>query len=186
MTTLEGRALARLRIPVLAGAALALATGGAAPSGAQSPEAGGSRAMGFEAVITGAYEGKVSGAGVLKFLPKAVYGKRSYYFLADGQGVRPHGVTFVLPLGTGRGEHVLKNPSPFDIGTVPSVRVDRDMGSATVSADRNTSGTLELTAFPDDAGKLRGSEVAGRFEFETENGKGERITVKGEFSFKLK
>jgi hypothetical protein len=143
-------------------------------------------AAGFEAVITGAYNGKVSGVGVLKFLPQGGFKKQGYFFLADGQGIRPFGVTFVVPRGISPGKHTLKSPSPFGIGTVPSVRVDRDMGKSTVSADKNTSGFLNLTAFPDDEKKLSGSDVAGSFEFETEGLRGEKITVKGRFTFKVK
>lgn len=142
--------------------------------------------VGFEAVITGSYEGKVSGSGVLMLLPEAGFDKQGYFFLADGQGVRGHGVTFVLPRGLVPGSHKLASPSPLKIGTVPSVRVDRDLENSVVSADKNTSGYLDLIAFPEDERSLSGSDVAGNFEFETKNLKGETITVKGSFSFKIK
>ena len=142
--------------------------------------------VGFEAVITGTYEGKASGNGVLVLLPNAGFEKKGYFFLSDGRGLRPHGVTFVLPRGLAPGKHALGNPSPFDLEKVPSVRVDRDMGNATESSGRNTSGSLDLTRFPDDESKLSGSDVAGSFEFQTENPKGERISVTGKFSFKVK
>ena len=119
---------------------------------------------GFKVVITGAYEGKVSGVGVLQLLPQGGFRKQGYFFLADGRGLRPHGVTFVLPLGIGVGKHPLSNPSPLDSGTVPSVRVDRDTGTAVVSSERNTAGFVELTSFPADENKLSGASVAGRFE----------------------
>ena len=157
-----------------------------APSQAQQPEASNSKDVGFEAAITGSYEGKVSGAGVLKLLPRAGFKKQGYFFLADGQGIRPFGVTFVLPRGLGPGKHTLKSPSPLDIGTVPSVRVDRDMGKSTEYADKNTSGFLNLIAFPGDERKLSGSDVMGNFEFETEGLGGEKIAVKGRFTFKVK
>jgi hypothetical protein len=142
--------------------------------------------VGFEAVITSTYEGKVSGNGVLVLLPDAGFEKQGYLFLSDGRGIRPHGVTFILPRGLAPGKHALGSPSPFDLGKMPSVRVDRDIGSATESSDRNTSGYLDLTSFPDDESKLPGSDVAGSFEFRTENPKGERISVTGKFSFKVK
>lgn len=150
---------------------------------AASQEEESERSAGFEAVITGAYEGRVSGPGVLKLLPEAGFDRQGYFFLADDQGLRPHGVTFVLPRGTGPRRYMLESPSALDIGTVPSVRVDRDLGQATVSAAKNTSGFLELTAFPGEETGLTGSEVAGRFEFETEDSEGERIRVTGRFSF---
>lgn len=140
-------------------------------------------AVGFEAVIAGAYDGEVRGAGVLKLLPEAGFDKQGYYFLSDGQGIRPHGVTFVLPRGLAPGKYALENPSPLELGTVPSVRVDRDMGDSVVSADRKTAGTLELAAFPDDETRVSGSEVRGTFELETEDLEGRRITATGTFAF---
>lgn len=145
-----------------------------------------SQDIGFEAVITGSYGGEVSGSGVLKLLPEAGFDKQGYFFLADGQGIRPHGVTFVLPRGLAPGHHVLKSPSPLDIGKVPSVRVDRDIRDSVVSADKSTSGFLELIRFPSNETELRGSDEIGNFEFETEDKNGERIKVKGSFSFKIK
>lgn len=164
--------------------ALVLPFCGEMPSQADGPGPSATTDVGFEAAITGSYEGEVSGAGVLVLLPKAGFENQGYFFLADGRGIRPHGVTFILPRGLVPGKHVLKSPSPFDIGTVPSVRVDRDMGDAVRSADRNTRGFVELVAFPNDEGTLRGSEVTGSFEFETEDSTGETIMVKGKFSFK--
>ncbi len=143
-------------------------------------------AVGFEAVITGSYEGNVSGTGVLVLLPKARFEKLGYFFLADAQGIRPYGVTFILPRGLAPGKHILESPSPLNIGTVPSVRVDRDMGNSVLSADRNTSGFVDLTAFPNDERKLSGSDVVGSFDFQTEDPKGKKIAVKGKFSFKIK
>lgn len=142
--------------------------------------------VGFEAAITGAYEGEVSGNGVLVLLSEAGFEKQGYFFLSDGQGIRPHGVTFVLPRGLVVGKHTLESPSPLDIGTVPSVRVDRDVGSGVVSAAKNTSGFLEITSFPEDEGRLTGSDVAGHFEFQSENSKGETVRVTGTFSFKVR
>ena len=142
--------------------------------------------MGFEAYISGSYEGQVRGDGVLKFLPNAGFKKQGYFFLADGQGVRPFGVTFVFPQGISRGKHRLNSPSPFDIGTTPSVRVDRDLGKSVASAERNTSGFLNLTAFPSGERNLSGSTVRGNFEFQTESRAGEKISVKGWFSFNVR
>jgi hypothetical protein len=141
---------------------------------------------GFKAVIAGSYEGAATGSGVLMLLPDAGFTKQGYFFLADGRGLRPHGVTFILPRGISEGRHELTSPSPLNIGTVPSVRVDRDTGDAIVAADRNTSGFLELTVFPSDQSKLAGSDVAGRFEFVTEDAEGRKIDVTGTFSFKAK
>ena len=141
---------------------------------------------GFKAVIAGSYEGAATGSGVLMLLPDAGFTKQGYFFLADGRGLRPHGVTFILPRGISPGHHELTSPSPLKIGTVPSVRVDRDTGVAIVAADRNISGFLELTVFPSDQSKLVGSDVAGRFEFVAEDAEGRKIDVTGTFSFKAK
>ena len=140
---------------------------------------------GFEARIEGAYEGQVSGAGVLVFLANAGFDKQGYYFLADGRGIRPHGVTFILPRGLATGRYELTSTSPFDIGTVPSVRVDRDIGNATISSEKNTSGIIVLNAFPIDTSELSGSNVAGNFEFQTEDRDGQTVMVKGVFSFRV-
>jgi len=107
-------------------------------------------------------------------------------FLSDGQGTRLHGVTFVLPRGRAPGKHELESPSPSSVGTVPSVRVDRNMGDSVLSFEKNTSGSLDLIAFPEGEDRLSGSDVAGSFEFETEDLKGRKITVRGEFSFVVK
>jgi len=135
--------------------------------------------------MTGSYEAEVSGIGVLVFLPEGGLEKQGYFFLSDGQGIRPHGVTFVLPPGIAPGKHRLESPPPLSIGTVPSVRVDRDMGDSVLSSEKNTSGFLDLTAFPDDRSRSSGSDVTGSFEFETEDLKGQEIRVKGRFSFEV-
>jgi len=148
-----------------------------------SSAASGTGAVGFEAIIKGAYEGEVVGSGVLKFLPEAGFNKRGYYFLSDGQGIRPHGVTFVLPRGLAPGQHPLTSPLPLEVGTVPSVRADRDIGNAVLSLEKNTTGTLDLRAFPSDESSLNGTKVAGSFQFETEDPQGRRIAVTGTFFF---
>lgn len=123
--------------------------------------------------------------GVLKLLSKAGYWKQGYFFLADGRGLLAHGVTFVLPRASTLGKHQLANPSPFDLGTLYSVRVYRDLGNAVASFDRNTTGFLNVTAFPNDENKLNGSMIAGKFAFESEDPKGRRVSVTGKFSFKI-
>lgn len=181
----EGKKLG-IRILFLACLAMILPSCDEKTSRAESYEASQSKDVGFEAVITGSYQGEVSGTGVLMLLPEAGFEKQGYFFLSDGQGIRPHGVTFVLPRGLTPGKHMLENPSPLDVGTVPSVRVDRDMGDSVLSSGKSTSGFLDLIAFPDDENRLSGSAVKGSFEFETQDPKGQKITVKGTFSFKVK
>ena len=67
-----------------------------------------------------------------------------------------------------------------------SVRVDRDIGDSVLSFETNTSGFLDLMAMPDDETSVSGSHVVGSFQVETEDRTGEKITVKGKFSFKAK
>jgi hypothetical protein len=141
--------------------------------------------QGFEAQIKGAYEGRVFGTGVLKFLENAGYDKQGYYFLADGRGIRPHGVTFILPRGMATGRYELTSTSPFNIDAEPSVRVDRDTGNATISSERNTSGFIIVDSFPVDESKLCGSNVVGNFEFQTVDRDKQPIKVKGSFSFRV-
>ena len=101
--------------------ALILPSCGEAPSEAESPEPSKTEDVGFRAVITGSYEGEVSGIGVLMLLPEGGFEKQGYFFLSDGQGIRPHGVTFVLPRGLAPGKHQLESPLPLSIGTVSDV-----------------------------------------------------------------
>ncbi len=140
MALREKMVISRFRILCFVCFTLLLPSCDEAPSQPASPNASKFKAAGFEAVITGAYNGMVSGVGVLKLLPNAGFKKQGYFFLSDGQGIRPFGVTFVLPRGLGPGKHILRSPSPFEIGTMPSVRVDRDMGKSTVSADISATG----------------------------------------------
>ena len=60
------------------------------------------------------------------------------------------------------------------------------MADSVLSSEMNTSGFLDLTAFPDDENKSDESDVTGSFEFETEGLKGQKITVNGKFSLKVK
>lgn len=137
---------------------------------------------GFSATVTGAVEGRVSGEGVLHFIENDGRGCKGYYFLADGRGLRDYGVTFTLPAGTQAGRFALESPHPLDVGTVASVRVDHDAGDRTLSWEQNTTGMLNLSAFPQGGGGL----VEGDFEFQTENANGDRVRVKGSFSFTAK
>ena len=186
MTLQLTKRFSTVRFSLLLYAGLILPSCDDASTQAENSASSESQDAGFEAVISGAFEGQVSGNGVLVFLPQGGFDKQGYYFLADGQGVRAHGVTFILPPGLTAGKHELASPAPLDIGTVPSVRVDRDMGDSVASSDRNTTGFMDLTAFPNDVSEMSGADVAGSFAFETEDAKGQVIAVKGTFSFKVR
>lgn len=157
-------------------ASVMLAPGAA---GAEGEEA----QAGFTARIGGAYEAEITGPGVLVYLPTGGWERKGAYFVADAQGVRPHGITFVLPADIGPGRHELQNPTPFELGTVVSVRVDRDVDGTVVSAQRDTSGYLDLDSFPDGAKEPNGAAVSASFAFETEFTDGARIGAEGAFSF---
>lgn len=178
--------LRTLSLACLACLALFLTSCGERPSQTGIPAPSETKAVGFEATVSGAYEGKVSGTGVLVLLPEAGFAHQGYFFVADGQGIRAHGLTFVLPRGIAPGKHTLESPAPLNIGTAPSVRVDRDMGDSVSSSQLNTSGFLDLIAFPHSENQLSGSDVTGSFEFETEDLRGRRISVSGRFSFTVK
>ena len=100
-----------------------------------------------------------------------------------GRGIRPHGITFIVPRGLSVCKYELKNPSPLEIGQVLSVRVDRDLNNATVSSQSNTLGFLQLQSFSSEETKLKDNTIAGKFEFTTEDSKGKKITVRCKFNF---
>jgi hypothetical protein len=133
----------------------------------------------FTATISGAYQGQVAGPGAYVLLPEAGFEKQGYFFLADGRGLRPHGITFILPRGMEPRRYSLESVSPFDMGITPSVRVDHDTGTATLSSDRNTQGFLKFRSVP-------GDNVSGNFDFTTEDIDGKQINVSGRFSFATK
>lgn len=84
--------MSRFQFPFMACFALILVSCDAPPSQGESVEPFTNNEAGFEAVITGSYEGNASGAGVIKFVPGAGFDKQGYFFLSDGQGIRDHGV----------------------------------------------------------------------------------------------
>lgn len=144
------------------------------------------RADGFVAEVTGSVSGRVAAPGVVRFLPPADLGHRirpGYFFVADGTGVRPLGITFSIPAGVEPGTYDLVSAHPMDAGTAFEVRVDHSVGSRTESFELDTDGTITIDAFPDTVGDVRGQRVAGSFEFETRDRSGRRVEAEGRFDF---
>lgn len=134
----------------------------------------------FEARIDGGYEAGIEGPGAYVRVPGSSFAPQGYWFLADDRGDRPHGVTFVLPVGIEEGRHELQDPQPFEMGTVPSVRIDRLAGNTVLSSTGPTEGWIELDAIPED---VRGGPLTGRFSFETVMPERGPVTVEGRFDF---
>ncbi len=114
---------------------------------------------------------------VTRNIAKMQPGRSSYVLVCDEDGM-------VVPPENLVGR---RNRGVSDRDWIPSLaRVDRDMGISALSSEKNTSGFLNLIAFPDDENSLSGSDVTGSFEFETEDLKSQKVTVKGKFCFKVK
>lgn len=141
---------------------------------------------GFAAEVTGAVTGKVSGPGLIRFLPtgETSFGARpGYFFIADDSGVRDLGVTFTIPAEVRPGTHDLVSAPPLDVGKEFEVRVDHSLADVTDSFERETEGTITIEAFPDSPDDLSGSRVKGSFQFSTRDSKGREIKASGSFDF---
>ncbi len=140
----------------------------------------------FTAEISGSITGRVSGPGIVSFLPPSdsSFGPRpGYFFIADDTGVRDLGITITIPSNTQPGKYQLVSVGPMNVGKDFEVRVDRSVGNRTESFQTNTTGTITLEQFPEDGSNIAGSPVRGHFEFTAEGKGGQRVTVKGTFDF---
>lgn len=143
-------------------------------------------AEGFVAEISGAVTGRVSGPGLVRFVPArdAPAGRRpGYYFVADDSGVRELGITFTIPANTESGTYQLVSAHPMEIGEAFEVRVDHSVADRTESFGSNTTGTISVEAFPNSDTEIAGSRVLGSFEFSTQRSDGQEITGTGRFDF---
>ena len=155
-------------------------------SSCNTPQAPPATPDNFKAEVSGSIQGKVSGPGVVTFIPPSenLAGSRpGYFFIADDTGVRDIGITFTIPLGTKPGKYQLVSAGPLDVGTKFSVRLDRSIESRTESFQDNTTGTMTLKEFPQDSSKIKGTSVQGTFDFTTAGKDGEKVTATGEFGF---
>jgi hypothetical protein len=140
----------------------------------------------FVAEISGAVTGRVSGPGLIRFLPPsdANFGPRpGYFFVADDSGVRELGITFTIPANTQPGTYQLVSAHPMDAGKEFEVRVDWSVGNRTESFQANTEGTITIEAFPNDGNNVAGRRVTGSFDFSTQDRNAREITAKGSFDF---
>ena len=140
----------------------------------------------FTTEVSGSIKGKISGPGVITYLPpsEASFGSRpGYFFIADDTGVRELGITFSIPSKTTPGTYQLKSAHPIDIGKEFEVRLDKSTENQTVSFRSNTKGSITLEEFPSDPNKVAGSIVKGTFNLSAENSSGERVTATGAFEF---
>jgi hypothetical protein len=140
----------------------------------------------FVAEVSGAVTGRVSGPGLIRFLPPSEvnFGTRpGYFFVADDSGVRELGITFTIPANTQPGTYQVVSAHPMDAGKEFEVRVDRSVGTRTESFQANTQGTITIEAFPNDGNNVAGHRVTGRFDFSTQDRNGREIIAKGSFDF---
>jgi hypothetical protein len=140
----------------------------------------------FDADVSGAFKGKVSGPGVIKYLPpsEVSFGSRpGYFFIADATGVRDFGIIFTIPANTTPGTYPLKTAHPMDVGKGFEVRLDKSTDNRTVSFQSNTTGSITLEEFPEDPNNITDAIVKGTFKFSTENSNAERVNAEGVFEF---
>jgi hypothetical protein len=139
---------------------------------------------GFSGKVSGAFEGEITGPGIVTHLAarEAVLGRRpGYYMIANDTEGKELVITFRIPEGTKPGTYQLVSEDPTEVGEDFEVRVETIEDNTPVSYRLNTEGTLTLEAFPSEADALSDTTISGTFEFETENGAGERVSVKGGF-----
>jgi len=161
------------------GGLLSFACDGAEPS----KEASG----GFEAEVSGTVAGRVSGPGIVQYVPpsEANFGSvPGYFFVADDTGVRDLGITFTIPANTQAGTYQLVSAHPMDVGREFEVRVDHSEGDRTESFGADTRGTIQLESFPKDGEVLQGHPIKGSFDFVTQDRDGRDVTVSGSFDFR--
>ena len=167
--------------PLLLACLLVVGCGGSKEAPPQS-----TNSTNVTAELSGSASGRVTGSGVLTYFPASasVVGERpGFWFIADGTGERPLGLTIVVPDNTEPGDYELTSPHPMEMGTKFELRVDQTKGNRVVSYNKNTSGTLTLDSFPKDHESLSETEVMGRFSFSTENTDGDVVSGTGSFQF---
>lgn len=137
----------------------------------------------FAGEVSGEFTGKVVGDGVLKRQNSGGTDGQGYFYLADDEGERDLGVTFVLPNNVAPGHHPIASAGDSETGKVFSVRIDRDMGSTLHSMEKNAEGYLDIVRFPGDGGK---GPVTGTYDVTVEDADGKAVRVTGVFDFVAK
>jgi len=151
---------------------------------------------GFIADVSGAVNSKVSGDGIVTYLPPKerdnITGNRpGYYLLANNLLANPPDelepiITFRIPHGAQPGNYLLTTPDPLKIGEDFDAQVEMVKEGELVSYQSNTEGTITLDNFSLDhnQGETHTTNtVKGTFQFITENNEGEQVSVNGTFDF---
>jgi hypothetical protein len=153
---------------------------------------------GFTANVSGAVNGKVSGAGIVTYLPPKegdfVTGRNrpGYYVLANNllpntQNGRAFIITFRIPDGAQAGNYHLRPPDPLKVGEDFDAQVEIVEGGQSISYHSNTEGTITLDHFSSDPMfpdiSNNNGNIKGTFHFVTENLEGEQVVVNGAFDF---
>lgn len=151
---------------------------------------------GFIADVSGAVNSKVSGSGIVTYLPPKerdnITGNRpGYYLLANNLLATPPDeqepiITFRIPDGAQPGNYLLTTPDPLKIGEDFDAQVEMVKEGEFVSYQSNTEGTITLDNFSPDhnQGETHTTNtVKGTFQFITENNEGEQVSVNGTFDF---
>lgn len=137
----------------------------------------------FAGEVSGEFSGKVAGDGVLKHQTDGGPDGQGFFYLADDEGARDLGVTFVLPNNVAPGHHAIASADDAEQGKVFSVRIDRDMGTTLHSMEKNAEGYLDIVRFPNDGGK---GPVTGSYDITVEDSEGKAVRVTGVFDFVAK
>jgi hypothetical protein len=137
----------------------------------------------FAGEVSGEFTGKVVGDGVLKRQAAGDASGQGFFYLADNEGTRDLGVTFVLPNNVAPGHHPIASAGDAEKGKVFSVRIDRDLGSTLHSMEKNAEGYLDIVRFPTDGGK---GPVTGTYDVTVEDAEGKAVRVTGVFDFVAK
>jgi hypothetical protein len=137
----------------------------------------------FAGEVSGEFTGKVLGDGVLKRQSDGGPDGQGFFYLADDEGARDLGVTFVLPNNVAPGHHQVASAAPAEQGKVFSVRIDRDLGSTLHSMEKNAEGYLDIVRFPAAGEK---GPVTGTYDVMVEDADGKSVRVTGVFDFMSK
>lgn len=149
----------------------------------------------FHASVSGSVQGKVSGTGIVTYLPPKegdlITGVRPGYFLianfddlhTDTAETKGFSIAFRIPEKARPGHYNLMSPDPLKTGEEFDVQVETmDSGNYTFY-ENNTEGTITLDEFSADPNNPDTSHIKGSFQFVSENRDGDRIVAKGTFAF---
>ena len=134
----------------------------------------------FAGDVSGEFSGKVAGIGLLQHRPDGGHDGNGYFYLADNEGARELGVTFILPNTVASGHHEISSVGPSEQGKLYSVRIERDLGTTIQALDKNAEGYLDITRFPA-TGET--GQVTGTYDVMVEDDAGKAVRATGVFDF---